>query len=74
MLFEAYPDAENNLKINWSLLRYIDAINFNYENENIFSFLQENLKVSIEVYEKLFEETGVSNLPLDFDLRFSFLL
>ncbi|MEG3066406.1 TIGR04255 family protein [Acetomicrobium sp.] len=72
VLFEAYPDAENNLKINWSLLRYIDAINFNYENENIFSFLQENLKVSIEVYEKLFEETGVSNLPLDFDLRFSF--
>ena len=72
VLFEAYPDAENNLKINWSLLRYIDAINFNYEKENIFSFLQNNLKVSIKVYEKLFEETGVSNLPLDFDLRFSF--
>ncbi|HOE14778.1 MAG TPA: TIGR04255 family protein [Candidatus Saccharicenans sp.] len=72
ILFEAYPDAENNLKINQLLLRYIDAINFNYQEENIFSFLRENFKVNIDIYEKLFEETGVSDLPLGFDLRFSF--
>jgi uncharacterized protein (TIGR04255 family) len=72
ILFEAYPDADNNLRINWLLLRYIDAVNFNYGEDNIFSFLRKNLKVNIDMYEKLFEETGVGNLPLGFDLRFSF--
>jgi len=72
VLFDAYPDAETNLKINWALLRYIDAVDFNYEENNIFSFLSSNLKICIDIYEKLFEETGVGNLPLGFDLRFSF--
>lgn len=72
VLFDAYPDTESNLKINWSLLRYIDAVDFNYEEDNIFSFLSSNLKIHIDMYEKLFEETGVKNLPLGFDLRFSF--
>ena len=72
VLFEAYPDTETNLKINWSLLRYIDAVDFDYEEDNIFSFLSSNLKIHIDIYEKLFEETGVKNLPLGFDLRFSF--
>ena len=71
VLFDAYPDAEDNLKINWSLLRYIDAVDFNYEENNIFSFLS-NLKIHIDIYEKLFKETGVKSLPLGFDLRFSF--
>ncbi|MDL1971057.1 MAG: TIGR04255 family protein [Candidatus Desulfofervidaceae bacterium] len=72
VLFEACPDAERNLKINSLLLRYIDAVDFNYEEDNIFSFLAKNLKVNITIYEKLFEETGVSNSPLGFDLKFSF--
>ena len=72
VLFEAYPEADSNLRINWLLLRYIDSVDFDYEENNIFSFLRENLKINIEIYEKLFEETGVINLPLGFDLRFSF--
>jgi uncharacterized protein (TIGR04255 family) len=72
ILFEAYPDAETNLKFNRVLLRYIDAIDYNYEKDNIFTFLKENLKINIEIYEKLFKETGVRKLPLSFDLRFSF--
>lgn len=72
VLFEAYPDPENNLRINWLLLRYIDAVDFDYEKDDIFSFLGKNLKIQINIYEKLFEETGVGNLPLGFDLRFSF--
>jgi len=71
-LFEAYQDAESNLKVNGLLLRYIDAIDYNYEKENIFNFLKEKLKVNIQMYDELFKETGVSNLPLGFDLRFSF--
>jgi len=72
ILFEAYPEGEKNLKINGLLLRYIDAIEFNYQENNVLDFLRKDLKIGIEIYEKLFEETGVSNLPLGFDLRFYF--
>ncbi len=72
ILFEAYPDAENKLKVNGLLLRYIDAVDHNYENEDIFNFLKEKLKVNLQLHAELFEETGVSKLPLGFDLRFSF--
>jgi uncharacterized protein (TIGR04255 family) len=71
-LFEVYPDAINNLKVNELLLRYIDAVDFDYEKEYIFTFLKEKMRMNIEIYEKLFEDTGVSKLPLSFDLRFSF--
>ena len=71
-LFESYPDSENNLKINGLLLRYIDAISFDYKKENLFNFLKKNLKVSIQIHQNLFKETGVNNSPLDIDLRFAF--
>lgn len=72
VLFEAYPGAENDLKPNWLLLRYIDAVDFDYEKDDIFIFLKEKMKVSVEMYQELFKETGISNIPLGFDLRFSF--
>ena len=72
ILFEAYPDAENNLKVNRLLLRYIDAVDFDYGKDDIFDFLKEKMKLNVEIYEKLFEDTGASKLPLGFDLRFSF--
>lgn len=72
VLWETYPEAEANLKVNGLLLRYIDAVEFDYEKENIFEFLETKLKIRIAIYEKLFEETGVRNIPLGFDLRFSF--
>ncbi|RLB07039.1 MAG: hypothetical protein DRG59_06980 [Deltaproteobacteria bacterium] len=72
VLFDAYPDAENNLNINWLLLRYIDAVDFCYEEDDIFAFIKDKLKLNIILYEKLFEKTGVKNIPLGFDLKFSF--
>ena len=72
-LFKVYPDAENSLKINDVLLRYIDAVDFDYNKDDIFAFLNGKMKIDIKIYEKLFEDIGrVSNLPLGFDLRFSF--
>lgn len=70
VLYESYPD--DNLRINSLSLRYIDAIEFDYKKDSIFSFFKNNFKINIELYQKLFEETGVDNLPLNFDLRFSF--
>jgi uncharacterized protein (TIGR04255 family) len=70
-LFEVYPNSEN-LTVNTVLLRYIDAINFDYQDSDIFEFLKAQMKMNISVYPKLFEDTGVSELPTGFDLNFSF--
>ncbi len=72
VIYEAYPDSESNLKINGLLLRYIDAVDFNYEKEILFDFLKKKLKVSIQIHEGLFKETGVNYLPLNVDLRLTF--
>jgi len=71
-LFELYPDAEDNLKVNSLLLRYIDAINFDFEKDDIFKFLKEKMKVNITLYPKLFEDTGIDRISASIDLRFSF--
>ena len=72
VLFDSYPDAKHILKLNGLSLRYINAIDFDYKGENIFSFLENNLKVKIDISQKLFVGTGVNNVPSGFDLRFSF--
>lgn len=71
-LFETYPEAENTLKVNGLLLRYIDAVTFDFGKDDVFNFLREQLKTGINFYQKLFEGTGVNGSPLGFDLRFSF--
>lgn len=72
VLFETYPGGGNNLKFKWLLLRYIDTVDFDYKSDNIFNFLKEKMKLNIELYKNLFKTTGVGNLPMGFDLRFSF--
>lgn len=71
-LFEVYPESENNLKVNRLLLRYIDAFAFDFEKDDIFNFLREQMKTKIDLYQNLFEDTGVGKTPLGLDLRFSF--
>jgi len=71
-LYEIYPDTENRLSVNRLLLRYIDAVAFDYIKVDIFDFLREKMKTNIKLEEKLFEDTGVNNSPLHFDMRFSF--
>ncbi len=70
-IFEAYPDSEN-LKVEGLLLRYIDAIDFDFEKNDIFGFLEEKMKINIVIHGKLFEDTGVREFPENIDLRFSF--
>lgn len=71
-LFEIYPDSKNNLKVNRLLLRYIDAIAFDFDKDDIFGFLKEQVKTGVNLYQKLFEDTRVEKLPLGLDLKFSF--
>lgn len=70
--FEAYPNTDSKITINRSLLRYIDAVSFDYEEGDIFTFLREKMKMNIEINNDLFEKTEVSRLPLGLDMRFSF--
>lgn len=71
VLFEAYPEAESKLSVNRILLRYIDAVDFDFK-ENVLQFLKYKMKTTIEFAGKLFKIAAVSSLPVHLDLRFSF--
>ena len=70
-LFELYPEPEN-IKISSLLLRYIDAVEFNYQSDNIYNFLSTHMKTGVELSPALFKNTGVEDLPSSFDWRFSY--
>ncbi len=71
IFYKTYPNLDN-LKITGLQLRYIDSIDFNY-NENVFKFLKKHMKLSLNIEESLFKDTNVKNLPIGFDFRSSFL-
>ncbi len=71
-LFETYPDAKNTLKISSVQLRYIDAINFNFSNENILSFITEKLKIKLAFPDELFNDSPIKSLPSGINTLFSF--
>jgi uncharacterized protein (TIGR04255 family) len=71
-LYEIYPDAENILKISGVQLRYIDAINFSFSNENILSFITEKLKIKLSFPDELFNNSPIKSLPSGINTLFSF--
>lgn len=68
---EIYPEP-NKLSINSLLLRYIDAVEFDFETRNIYDFLAGQMKTEIKLYPKLFDATEVGSTPSSFDWRFSY--
>lgn len=70
-LLVAHPEPEG-LRIDTIMLRYIDAVTFDYGSYDIFNFLSEKMKTKIELLPQLFEGTGVSRNPGGFDSRFLF--
>jgi uncharacterized protein (TIGR04255 family) len=68
-LFGVYPSSLVIINV---VLRYINAIEFNFSNENIFEFLRERLKTDISLHPPLFEESDVQKAPVGFDCRFAF--
>lgn len=69
-LNELNPDIINADTSN-IILRYIDAIDYDYSGENIVDFLKSQMKIDIEVKSEIFEQ-GLSNKPANIDLKFSF--
>lgn len=71
-LFQAYPDSSDNLKVNRIMLRYIDAVDYDFGKDYIFDFLRNKLKTELVLSSNLFRDTGVSESPLALDMRFAF--
>jgi len=60
------------LKVNSLLLRYIDAIEFDFKKSNVLEFLNTHLKMQISLDTRLFKSTEVEDTPSNFDFRFAF--
>jgi uncharacterized protein (TIGR04255 family) len=61
-LYEAHPKI-GDLKISNLILRYIDAVDFDYGEDNAFDFLRDKLKLDISLPDNLFKDTGVEQKP-----------
>jgi len=72
VLFDAYPEADQNLNVNSTLLRYIDSVPFDFEKDDILSFLAKQMNTKITLCPELFEGTPVKKEPLALNLVFSF--
>ena len=70
MLFDTYPEPEK-LKFNRAMLRYIDAMAFDYRDD-ILVFLSEKMKTHVRFQQDLFKGEGVQPTPFDLNLNFAF--
>jgi uncharacterized protein (TIGR04255 family) len=68
--FVSYPSE--NIGIKEILLRYVDAVDFDYEESNVIHFISEMMGVDINIQPELFENESVNVNPLGVDLRLSF--
>lgn len=70
-LFTVYPEP-SKLRVSRLLLRYIDAISFDYSTGDIFNFLGEKMKINLNIHQGLFDGTGIVKKPLGIDMRLAF--
>lgn len=70
-LYDAHPKVED-LKISNIILRYIDAVDFDYSQNKSFDFLKDQLKLNISLPENLFENAYIDEKPSSFTFQSSF--
>jgi uncharacterized protein (TIGR04255 family) len=70
-LCEAHPKP-SDLKIESLLLRYIDAIEFDYSAQDLFGFLKEKMKIGITLPDSLFTNQEIQRNPTVLSLQSSF--
>jgi len=71
-LFDTYPNADTDMVVKRLLLRYIDGVEFDFDSDNVLSFLKDHMKLNIEVEKTLFDDTEVRNVPRALDLKLTF--
>lgn len=72
VLFDLYSESKYPLVPNKVLLRYIDALEFDYDKDNIFEFLSNKLKTKIEFQPNLFGESCAESSPTGIDCQYAF--
>lgn len=70
-LYEVYPESDH-LIITSIMLRYIDAIEFDFEKDDISQFLKDKMKIEFSMPSQLFDGTNIEKKPLNFNLTFSY--
>jgi len=70
-LLSIYAEGQKP-KFNRLMLRYIDAVDFDYQAENISDYIARTLKTDLRAEGSLFEGTGVSASPTALDSTFFF--
>lgn len=70
-LYDAHPKV-GDLKITNLILRYIDAVDFDFGVGDSFEFLRDKLKMNISFPPNLFDDTGVENKPSSLTYQSSF--
>ena len=70
-LYAAHPNRKD-VRIQSLVLRYIDAISFDYSKNNLLTFLKGKLHVAISLPDSLFTDTGVNESPRYFDWQAAF--
>jgi uncharacterized protein (TIGR04255 family) len=70
-LYDAHPKADD-LKFTSLILRYIDAVEFDYAANDAYAFMRDKLKASLALPRNLFEQTGVRDQPDSFTWQSAF--
>ncbi len=71
-LYSVYPHSDPGLRIRNVVLRYIDGVDFAFEQDDILGFLRDKMAVSFTFPGSLFETGQVGPAPLGLDCRFAF--
>jgi uncharacterized protein (TIGR04255 family) len=71
-LVNIYPTDPYDLRATSLTLRYVNAINVDYDKYKTLSFLKKEMKTTVNFDSKLFESTDVANKPQTLDCKFSF--
>ncbi len=69
VLVESYPITEAIESIS---LKYINAIPFDFENENVFEFLRYKMNVSISLPENMAQDANLDGNPVNFSCIFNY--
>lgn len=73
ILYKARPDRDS-FQVDTLLLRYVDAIDFDFEKGDILWYLREKMKIDVKLQEALFSDSKIKSSPSILDLRFAFAL
>ena len=71
-LFDAYPDAASSLVVTSLQFRYIDAIAFDFDQDDIFKFMSEKLKIHLAFPQAIYENAPIQPRPAALNMLFAF--